>query len=83
MDTVREGDCIETRLAIGQGAVLAEAEVVRVEDATDLGPDLRPLPPTARPMHSPSITGSATTMPSAFPLPFNKGLPGPNGNSRL
>ena len=49
VDTVREGDCIETRLAIGQGAVLAEAEVVRVEDATDLGPDLRPLPPTARP----------------------------------
>jgi c-di-GMP-binding flagellar brake protein YcgR len=43
-DTVREGDALEARLAIGQGTVLAEAEVVRVEDVTDLGPDLRHLP---------------------------------------
>jgi len=48
-ETVREGDNLEIRLAIGQGAVLAEAAVVRVEDATDLGPDLRPLPPTTGP----------------------------------
>lgn len=48
-ETVREGDGLETRLVIGQGAVLAEAEVVRLEDATDLGPDLRPLPPATRP----------------------------------
>ena len=48
-DTVREGDSLETRLALGQGAVLAEAEVARVEDVTDLGPDLRHLPVAARP----------------------------------
>jgi c-di-GMP-binding flagellar brake protein YcgR len=48
-DTVVEGDSVETRLAIGQGVVLAEAEVVRVEDATDLGPDLRLLPPASKP----------------------------------
>jgi c-di-GMP-binding flagellar brake protein YcgR len=49
VETVRESDSLEIRLAIGQGAVLAEASVVRVEDATDLGPDLRPLPPATRP----------------------------------
>ena len=48
-ETVRVGDSLEIRLAVGQGAVLAEAEVVRVEDATDLGPDLRLLPPATRP----------------------------------
>jgi len=48
-ETVREGDALEIRLAIGQGALLAEAEVVRVEDATDLGPDLRLLPPATKP----------------------------------
>jgi c-di-GMP-binding flagellar brake protein YcgR len=48
-ETVHELDSLEIRLAVGQGAVMAEAEVVRVEDCTDLGPDLRPLPPTTRP----------------------------------
>ena len=51
-ETVRENDCLEVRLAIGQGAVLAEASVVRVEDFTDLGPDLRPLPPATGPRRS-------------------------------
>jgi c-di-GMP-binding flagellar brake protein YcgR len=50
-ETVRIGDSLEVRLAVGQGAILAEAEVVRVEDMTDLGPDLRLLPPTTRPRH--------------------------------
>jgi c-di-GMP-binding flagellar brake protein YcgR len=54
-ETVRVGDSLEIRLAVGQGAVLAEAEVVRVEDATDLGPDLRLLPPAARPRRPRSL----------------------------
>jgi c-di-GMP-binding flagellar brake protein YcgR len=37
------------RLSVGQGSVVAEAEVVRVEDATDIGLDLRPLPPVTKP----------------------------------
>lgn len=49
VDTVSPGDALEVRLAIGQGAVLAEAEVVRVEDATDLGPDGRPMAPKTPP----------------------------------
>ncbi len=48
-ETVREGDALEIRVAVGPGTVLAEAEVVRVEEATDLGPDLRLLPPAAKP----------------------------------
>ncbi len=48
-ETVREGDALETRLGIGQGTVLAEAEVVRVDDVTDLGPDLRLLPSSPKP----------------------------------
>jgi hypothetical protein len=48
-ETVSEGDALEIRLSVGQGAVVAEAEVVRVEDATDIGLDLRPLPPATKP----------------------------------
>jgi c-di-GMP-binding flagellar brake protein YcgR len=48
-ETVCEGDALEIRLSIGQGTVLGEAEVVRVEDVTDVGPDLRQLPPAIRP----------------------------------
>jgi hypothetical protein len=48
-ETVSIGDALEIRLEIGQGSVLAEAEVVRVEDATDVGPDGRSLPPATRP----------------------------------
>ena len=48
-ESVRLGDSLEVRLAVGQGAILAEAQVVRVEDATDLGPDLRLLPPASKP----------------------------------
>jgi hypothetical protein len=44
-ETVHVGDELELRLALGQGAVLAEGVVVRVEDATGIGPDGRPLPP--------------------------------------
>jgi PilZ domain len=48
-EAVSVGDALEIRMEIGKGALLAEAEVVRVEDATDLGPDGRPLPPATRP----------------------------------
>jgi c-di-GMP-binding flagellar brake protein YcgR len=48
-DTVCEGDYLEMRLTIGDGVVLAEAEVVRVEDATNLGPDGRLLPAATKP----------------------------------
>ncbi len=48
-ETVSVGDSLEIRLAIGQGALLAEAEVVRVEDVTEIGPDGRLLPPVTRP----------------------------------
>lgn len=43
-ETVEKGDSLELGVAIGQDAVLTEADVLRVEDATDLGPDGRPLP---------------------------------------
>lgn len=48
-ETVHVGDELELRLTLGQGAVLAEGEVVRVEDATGIGPDGRPLPPGKTP----------------------------------
>jgi c-di-GMP-binding flagellar brake protein YcgR len=50
-DTVTAGDALELRMQLGQDVVMAEADVVRVEDATDAGPDGRPLPPArlARP----------------------------------
>lgn len=48
-ETVSKGDALELRLTIGQDVVLAEAEVVRVDNATDIGPDGRPLPAAARP----------------------------------
>jgi hypothetical protein len=40
-ESVSAGDDLELRLAIGQDAVLAEGDVVRVEDATDVGRDGR------------------------------------------
>jgi c-di-GMP-binding flagellar brake protein YcgR len=42
-ETVAVGDELEFYLAVGQDSVMAEGEVIRVEDATDLGPDWRPL----------------------------------------
>lgn len=45
-DTIAVGDLLELRLDLGGGTVLADATVVRVEDATDIGPDDRPLPPS-------------------------------------
>lgn len=48
-ETVAAGDALEIRLEIGRGALLAEAEVVRVEDFTDLGPDGGLLPPGPKP----------------------------------
>ena len=51
-ETVGAEDALELRLAIGLDAVLAEADVVRVEDATDLGPDGHPMAP-ARPPRPP------------------------------
>jgi c-di-GMP-binding flagellar brake protein YcgR len=51
-DTVAVGDLLEIRVSIGNGTVLSDARVVRVEDATDLGPDGRPKPP-AKASHRP------------------------------
>jgi c-di-GMP-binding flagellar brake protein YcgR len=48
-DAVRPGDQLEIRLSLNRGAVLAEAEVVRVDDATNAGPDGHPLPPGKKP----------------------------------
>lgn len=48
-DTVSSGDDLELRLTIGQDVVMAEAEVVRVDDVTDVGLDGRPMAPAARP----------------------------------
>jgi c-di-GMP-binding flagellar brake protein YcgR len=48
-DTVSSGDSLDIAVAIGHDAVLAEAEVVRVDDATDLGPDGRPMAPASPP----------------------------------
>jgi c-di-GMP-binding flagellar brake protein YcgR len=42
-ETVESEDALELALALGQDAVLAEAEVVRVDDATNIGPDGRPM----------------------------------------
>ena len=44
-DAVAAGDLLQIRLSVGNGTVLSDARVVRVEDATDTGPDGRPLPP--------------------------------------
>ena len=41
-ETVSVGDQLEVDLTLGQELVPAEAEVVRVEDAVELGPDGRP-----------------------------------------
>jgi PilZ domain len=51
-ETVDVGAELELELVIGQDVVLAEGEVLRVEDATDLGPDGRRLPPAASPRPS-------------------------------
>ena len=48
-ETVVVGDALELRLAVGRDAVLLEADVVRVFDATDIGPDGRPMPPATPP----------------------------------
>ena len=48
-DTVSAGDALELLLAVGQDSVMAEGEVIRVDDATDLGPDWRPLAPAKPP----------------------------------
>jgi len=45
-DTVAAGDLLELRLQLRSGMVIADGTVVRVEDATDIGPDGKPLPPT-------------------------------------
>ena len=46
-DTVTAGDALDLRMELGQDVVIAEADVVRVEDATNLGRDGRPLPAAA------------------------------------
>jgi c-di-GMP-binding flagellar brake protein YcgR len=48
-DTVVVGDALELRLAVGRDAMSAEADVVRVIDATDIGPDGRPMVPGTPP----------------------------------
>lgn len=48
-ETVAAGDALELRLAVGRDAALLEADVVRVIDATDIGPDGRPMPPATPP----------------------------------
>ena len=48
-DTVSAADALELLLEVGKEAVMAEGEVIRVDDATDLGPDWRPLAPTRPP----------------------------------
>ena len=48
-ETVVAADALELRLAMGRDAVLIEADVVRVIDATDMGPDGRPMPPASPP----------------------------------
>ena len=48
-ETVEKGDALEIGVQIGPDAVLAEADVLRVEDATDRAPDGRPLPPAKSP----------------------------------
>jgi c-di-GMP-binding flagellar brake protein YcgR len=42
-DTVEAEDALELALGLGQDAVLAEGEVVRVDDVTNVGPDVRPM----------------------------------------
>jgi hypothetical protein len=42
-------DSLEVAVALGPDAVSAEAEVLRLEDATDLGPDWRPIGPANPP----------------------------------
>ena len=39
------GDELEIRVALGPGAVVAEAEVIRVEEMAELGPGGKPRPP--------------------------------------
>jgi hypothetical protein len=50
--TVAVGDLVEVKISLGNGLVFADARVVRVEDATDIGPDGKPVPP-ARATHRP------------------------------
>jgi len=53
-ETVAAGDALELALAVGRDAVLIEADVVRVIDATDMGPDGRPMPPASPPRPPPN-----------------------------
>lgn len=48
-ETVAAGDDLELYLVVGDESVMAEGEVVRVDDATDFGPDGRQLAPTDPP----------------------------------
>jgi c-di-GMP-binding flagellar brake protein YcgR len=43
--TVGGGDALQLWLQLGEDVIPAEADVIRVEDATDLGPDGHPLLP--------------------------------------
>ena len=45
LETVGGGDALQLWLQLGQDVVMAEADVIRVEDATDIGPDGRSLQP--------------------------------------
>jgi len=51
-DTVAAGDLLELRLQLDNGLVLADGTVIRVDDATDIGPDGKPLP-AAKSTHKP------------------------------
>ena len=51
-ETVESGDALDLALALGQDAVPAEAEVIRVDDVTNVGPDGRPMVP-AKPARPP------------------------------
>jgi c-di-GMP-binding flagellar brake protein YcgR len=51
-ETVEIGDELEIRVALGPGAVVSEAEVIRVEEMTELGPGGKPRSP--RPGASPT-----------------------------
>lgn len=48
-ETVIVGDVLELRMGLGQNVVMADATVVRVENATDLGRDGKLLPPARNP----------------------------------
>lgn len=78
LETVGGGDALQLWLQLGQDVVLAEADVIRVEDATDTDPDgrcNRSCRPVSRALSSqsgsrpspkvPRIASSATSSPSS------------------